>query len=83
MYHDSPKSRSNPAAVQDVILRHYTKVGDVDQQVRDGDEGHGNRVGAFDRRYGVADFGESVVHLAVTRKRPAISSASASQKHRR
>ena len=73
MYHDSPNSRSNTAAVQDVILRHCTKVGDVDQQLRDSDEGKGNRVGAFDRTYGVADFGESIICLAVTRKRPEIS----------
>ena len=70
--------------MQDVILRHRTKVGDVDQQVRGSNEGQGNRAGTFDRTYGVTDAGESITCPIVTRKRPEISpTESASQEHGR
>jgi len=65
---DIPKEErgNNSAAVQDVILRHDAKVGDVYQQIRDSDEDQGSRTCAFDRTYGVADFGESIVRVTVT-----------------
>ena len=74
-------SRSDSATVQYVVLRYCAEEGNIDQQVRDGDEGQGNWTCASDRMDGIANFRKNIIRVRVTCKRPVISPTSAPQEH--
>ena len=63
-------ARNNPSAPQDVGLRHYRKVGHVDEEVYRANGEHSEWRRALNGAYRIAHFREGVIRVRIPNKGP-------------